>query len=197
MTDNVGLSTPRGSGTSGYVQRNLSHLKPRSHPYMRGPSGLSSSSHDDTTRYKQRAPDAEILDHDRKRAIEVKVFELRDKLEEEGKLDEDEVDAECDALRRKLSQESAAAAAAAPTGRRDARGGAKAETGGAGRKDIKSYDVHALAAAKIEETEKVRSAFGISKDYEEGGHWKRQEEKRREGMGRSGGEEGGRRRERD
>lgn len=77
MSSNVGLSTPRGSGTSGYVQRNLSHLKPRDNiaPY---PKDF------DKYRHKQRQPDKEILEHDRKREIEVKVFELRDRLEDEG-----------------------------------------------------------------------------------------------------------------
>lgn len=76
MTDNVGLSTPRGSGTSGYVQRNLAHIKPRDMgaPY---PKDL------DSLRHRQRQPDKGILEHDRKREVEVKVFELRDKLEEE------------------------------------------------------------------------------------------------------------------
>lgn len=77
MSSNVGLSTPRGSGTSGYVQRNLSHLKPRDRivPY---PKDF------DSIKHRQRQPDQEILEHDRQRAIEVKVFELRDKLEDEG-----------------------------------------------------------------------------------------------------------------
>lgn len=76
MSDNVGLSTPRGSGTSGYVQRNLAHIKPRDHaaPY---PKDL------DSLRHKQRRPDKGILEHDRKREVEVQVFELRDQLEEE------------------------------------------------------------------------------------------------------------------
>ena len=76
MSDNVGLSTPRGSGTSGYVQRNLAHIKPRDQaaPY---PKDL------DSLRHRQRQPDKGILEHDRKRQIEVKVFELRDKLEED------------------------------------------------------------------------------------------------------------------
>jgi len=75
MSSNVGLTTPRGSGTSGYVQRNLAHLKPRDQvkPYNA----------DDSFRHRQRQPDKEILEHDRKRDIEVKVFELRDKLEDE------------------------------------------------------------------------------------------------------------------
>lgn len=77
MSSNVGLSTPRGSGTSGYVQRNLSHLKPSDR-------GGAPYNVEDFQRHKQRKPDPEILEHERKRAIEVKVFELRDRLELEG-----------------------------------------------------------------------------------------------------------------
>lgn len=79
MSSNVGLTTPRGTGTSGYVQRNLAHLRPRDHdrnkPY---------STDLDSLKHRQRQPDKEILEHDRKREVEVKVFELRDKLEDEG-----------------------------------------------------------------------------------------------------------------
>jgi len=75
MSSNVGLTTPRGSGTSGYVQRNLSHLKPRDNaPYAKDLAPLQ---------HRQRQPDQAILEHDRKREIEVKVFELRDRLEDE------------------------------------------------------------------------------------------------------------------
>lgn len=77
MSSNVGLSTPRGSGTSGYVQRNLAHLKPRD-------QGKPYSTDLDSLKHRQRQPDKEILEHDRKRDIEVKVFELRDRLEDEG-----------------------------------------------------------------------------------------------------------------
>lgn len=75
--DNVGLSTPRGSGTSGYVQRSLAHMKPRDRgaPYPRDLDSL---------KHRQRQPDKDILEHDRKREVEVKVFELRDRLEDEG-----------------------------------------------------------------------------------------------------------------
>lgn len=77
MSSNVGLTTPRGSGTSGYVQRNLSTLRPRdiAQPYPRDVDSL---------KHRQRQPDKEILEHDRKREVEVKVFELRDRLEDEG-----------------------------------------------------------------------------------------------------------------
>lgn len=79
MSSNVGLNTPRGSGTSGYVQRNLSHLRPRDNG-----AGAPYRKDFDLLQHTQRQPDKEILEHDRKREIEVKVFELRDQLEDDG-----------------------------------------------------------------------------------------------------------------
>ncbi|KYK61418.1 hypothetical protein DCS_02560 [Drechmeria coniospora] len=151
MSDNVGLSTPRGSGTSGYVQRNLAHIKPRDYgaPY---PSDL------DSLRHKQRQPDKGILEHDRKRQIEVKVFELRDELEEK-EIDEDEIDRRCDELRQKLTAES-------ESGNKN----------GGPRRQFKVHQVHEMADAKIKESERLRKALKISSDYEEGSHWKRQDE---------------------
>jgi hypothetical protein len=152
MAANVGLNTPRGSGTSGYVQRNLSHIRPRDDSHSnREPDSFSS--------HQPRAPDPEILEHERKRRIEVQVFELRDQLEDKG-VAEDEVDEQTDALRAKLEAE-------------DARGLGVKRTAA-----FKGHEVHELARAKIEETEKLRKAFGIRKDYEEGSHWRWQEERK-------------------
>lgn len=173
MSSNVGLSTPRGSGTSGYVQRNLAHLKPREQfkPYPT----------DGDLKHRQRQPDKEILEHDRKREVEVEVFELRDRLEDEEyvaplprlivyradanccyRVDEEEIEKQTEALRKKLLAEMERG-----RGTRDARG-------------LKSHQVHDLAEAKIKETDRFRNALGISKNYEEGGHWKRQEERQKE-----------------
>lgn len=159
MSSNVGLSTPRGSGTSGYVQRNLSFIKPRDSAPP--PKDI------DTLKYRQRQPDKGILEHDRRREIEVKVFELRDRLEEDGEIDEDEIDERCSKLRAKLENES-----------RPGGGGAASTTA----KGLKSHQVHELARAKIEESEKLRRALGIRKDYEEGSHWKAKDERLRLGV---------------
>ncbi|MCJ1258905.1 RNA-splicing factor [Lignoscripta atroalba] len=152
MSSNVGLTTPRGSGTSGYVQRNLSQLRPRDNvaPY---PKDF------DSIKHRQRQPDKEILAHDRAREVEVKVYDLRDKLEDEG-VDEDEIETQTEALRKKLTAQT---------------DGDK--TTGRG---LKPHQVHELARAKIEESEKLRKALGIREDYEEGSHWKRQEERLRD-----------------
>ncbi|CAI6333656.1 unnamed protein product [Periconia digitata] len=158
MSSNVGLSTPRGSGTSGYVQKNRSLLRHRDKgdPYPKDW---------EQTKHRQRQPDPEILEHDRKREIEVKVLELRDQLEEEG-VDEDEIDDRCDALRKKLDDE-----------RKAGKGG-----GGPDARNLKVHQVHDLAQAKIEESERLRKALGISADYEEGSHWRKQEERLRDSL---------------
>lgn len=173
MSSNVGLSTPRGSGTSGYVQKNRSLLKPRDKaaPY---PQDW------EQTKHRQRQPDPEILEHERKRDIEVKVMELRDKLEDEGyvqapqspackvtadSVDDDEIDDRCDGLRRKLEEDHKAGKDTGPNAR-----------------TLKAHQVHDLAKAKIEESERLRKALGISEDYEEGSHWRKQEERLRESL---------------
>lgn len=144
MSANVGLSTPRGSGTSGYVQRNLSTLKPRAAGY-----GQPYSLNDSARPPKIRKPDEDILKHDRLREIEVKVMELQDKLEDEGKLDEEEIEEECEKLRGKLVGDLEKG-----RNRKNGSGGGKA----------KSYQVHELAEAKARESEKLRRALGLKAD---------------------------------
>lgn len=138
MSSNVGLTTPRGSGTSGYVQRNLSTLKPRATGY-----GQPYSLNDAARPPKIRKPDEDILKHDRLREIEVKVMELRDKLEDEAKLEDDDIEEECDKLRKKLVEEMEKGG--------NRKSGAKA----------KSYQVHELAEAKAKESERLRRALGL------------------------------------
>ena len=39
------------------------------------------------------------------------------------------------------------------------------------------HQVHELAHQKLRESERLRKALKINKDYEEGSHWKRKEER--------------------
>ena len=86
-------------------------------------------------------------------------------------VDDDEVEAKTDALRKKLEAEDQAASR---SGRSTM---SKPDT-----KGLKSHQVHDLAQAKIEETEKLRRALGIREDYEEGSHWRKGEERLREAV---------------
>ncbi|KAL1875234.1 RNA-splicing factor [Diaporthe australafricana] len=185
MSDNVGLSTPRGSGTSGYVQRNLAHIRPRDSGAPYPPRGGGGAGDFDAPKHRPRQPDKGILEHDRKRAVEVAVLELRDELEDAGELGEDEVEERCAALRARLLAE----------GQR--RGGGSSNKKGGG---LKMHQVHEMADQKIKESERLRRALKISRDYEEGGHWKRQEERAMKAAERGEGEaeaERGRERARD
>lgn len=78
-------------------------------------------------------------------------------------MDEEEIEMQTEALRKKLLQASSRGEAA-------------------GRGQLKPHQVHELAAAKIEESEKLRKALGIREDYEEGSHWKKQEERIKESV---------------
>ena len=80
-------------------------------------------------------------------------------------VDEDEIEIQTSALRKKLSSSS-------PSDSKFDRKG-----------QFKPHQVHELAQAKIEESEKLRKALGISANYEEGSHWKKQEERLRDGLG--------------
>ena len=76
----VGLETARGSGTNGYVQKNFAAVKYKkdSTPYR---------SEDDQVKMDialSRKPNDDILEHARKRNVELKCIELQDKMEAQG-----------------------------------------------------------------------------------------------------------------
>ena len=84
------------------------------------------------------------------------------------RIDEDEIEERTDALRKKLKEQQHG------QDNKSARG-------------LKSHQIHDLAKAKIGETERIRKALGISKDYEEGSHWRRQEERKLESARKTDG----------
>ncbi|KAJ5674741.1 uncharacterized protein N7477_004675 [Penicillium maclennaniae] len=183
MSSNVGLTTPRGSGTSGYVQRNSAFIKPRAAGYGAPYPSPSSGG------FKQRLPDKQILEHDRLRAIEVQVMEERERLEEENErieeemskkkkktdkeegeqdeervLTEEEIDARCEVLRQRLLKEGES-------------GNGNGQVKG---KALKRYQVHELAEAKIEESERLRRALGLKEDRDTGEISSKKWERRRD-----------------
>ena len=80
MYNGIGLDTVRGSGTNGYVTRNLSFIR----------------RHKDKVDYKSeeelkkldaqmnKSPNREILNHERKRKVELKCMEMQELMEEQG-----------------------------------------------------------------------------------------------------------------
>jgi len=148
------------SGTNGYIVRNLSHM--RSHDTAADRMAL------DAAPIKHREPDQEILEHERKRKVEVACYELRVKLEDEecvytmqcfiehanvisfSSKEEDFIEQEVEVLRKKLLDQLA-------RGTRDAP-----------HQTFKPSDTHAILAAKKTEMAKMAKALGTSLNYVEG-----------------------------
>ncbi len=76
MYNGIGLPTPRGSGTNGYIQRNLSTVRKFKDKNFKAP--------DDIPVPSLRRGNTDIIEHDRKRKIEVKCMEFESLLEDQG-----------------------------------------------------------------------------------------------------------------
>lgn len=77
MYNGIGILTPRGTGTSGHVQANKFNLRRAPVPKFGEGSTPGVAAAD-------KKPNQAILEHNRKRQIEVKLFELREELENKG-----------------------------------------------------------------------------------------------------------------
>ncbi|KAJ3054668.1 RNA-splicing factor [Rhizophlyctis rosea] len=146
MYNGIGLSTARGSGTNGYVQRNLSAFRPRdkqSHQH----SNFNADDHAPPSLL--RKPNQDILLHERKRQVEVKCLELQENLESAGDMTEEEIEARVDSLRQQLT--------------------ADLHKMTQNEKTLKDHQVHQLAEAKEKKNAEMQQAFGISsKNFVEG-----------------------------
>jgi hypothetical protein len=74
MYNNIGLSSVRGSGTSGYVQKNLAAV-PKHRQNMSWEASLEREEKTAQRKPVQYVADREILDHERKKKIEIAVLE--------------------------------------------------------------------------------------------------------------------------
>jgi serine/arginine repetitive matrix protein 2 len=81
MYNGIGLQTPRGSGTNGYIQNNKFFIKSRTGRVAENTKGFEENQ---GTAGVSRKPNREILEHDRKRQIELKLVVLEDTLADQG-----------------------------------------------------------------------------------------------------------------
>ena len=86
MYNGVGVGTSRGTGTNGYVQKNLSYVQSRRDDIKNWKLSQLESS---VSTFHE--PDVGLLNHKLKRRVELLLLPLRDKLEAEG-FDEDEIE---------------------------------------------------------------------------------------------------------
>ncbi|KAJ2789702.1 RNA-splicing factor [Coemansia guatemalensis] len=157
MYNGIGLTTPRGSGTSGHVVKNASALRP-----SQKDGGARRQHYYDRDRAPKAKPlDQGILEHERKRQVEVKCLELQDELEAQG-LDDDTVEARVDKFRNQLLQNLD-------------------QLDLSNNKQIKQFETQRIAEAKIKENRVLASALRVEEGYVEGAAFDRElQELRRE-----------------
>lgn len=100
---------------------------------------------------KQQKPNDEILLHNRKREIEVKLFELRMKLEDADDLDEEQIEKMVEMERTVLEDKFN-----------------KQEQEKAKESKGNTQETHEVARRKMEQMERLRGALGIDRDAKEG-----------------------------
>lgn len=150
MYNGIGLQTARGSGTNGHVQRNLSFVRQGKKDNVKYKTEAELAKAESIN---NRPPNEEILEHERKRKIEVKILEFQDVLEEKDYTPE-EIAAKVQAYRERLLNES--------SGEKDT----ELPKDEFGRYAVR--ETHQIAAAKHEKNAMLRSAFGISEYFVEG-----------------------------
>lgn len=147
MYNGIGLQTARGSGTNGYVQTNKFFVKSKTTKVLVDSS--KGFGHDQGTAGISRKPNRDILEHDRKRQIELKLTILEDKLTDQGYTDA-EIAEKLENTRRTLEAADAAAASdggAVPVPVSD--------------KNISDTQTHQIAARKEKKMEQLRAALGL------------------------------------
>eukprot|EP01039_Chlorochromonas_danica_P010994 gene10994-12241_t len=174
MYNGIGLSTARGSATSGHIQKNLSYVKPE---FFRQKVQSVRSNGFHTSREGgagggSRPIDPVIVDHNRKFAIEAKVFEYQLELEEEGGLSEEAIQEKCSTLRERLLSGGNEVVV-----RRVGGGGG----GGGGGGQVLPTDSHQIAIEAEKKNNRLREALGIEGNFPPGSSFdvEQQEERRR------------------
>ncbi|KAL0917712.1 hypothetical protein M5K25_012795 [Dendrobium thyrsiflorum] len=144
MYNGIGLQTPRGSGTNGYIQSNKFFVKPKSARVDTCPVGGSAQPEGVGGIGK---PNKDILEHDRKRQIQLRVLVPQDALADQGYTDA-EIAEKIREAKKALEVELAASASTA-----------------SGRPPLsKRFSVthtHQIAAWKEQQMETMRAAFKI------------------------------------
>jgi len=147
MYNGIGLQTARGSGTNGYVQRNLAFVKNKK-------ERVDYKTEEELNKLDQslnKQPNQEILDHERKRKVELKCMEMQELMEEQGYSEKDVAD-KVNMFRKMLMAKEGVSDSSVD---KDEHGRPIARA------------THQIAQANQEKNTKLKEAFGLT-DYVEG-----------------------------
>ncbi|KAL8457993.1 hypothetical protein ACS0TY_035750 [Phlomoides rotata] len=142
MYNGIGLQTPRGSGTNGYIQSNKFFVRPKTNKVVTN-SSKGFESGQGTAGVSRRA-NQDILEHDRKRQIQLKLLVLEEKLIDQGYTDA-EIAEKLDDARKSLEAKDL-----------------ESEDGGNIMSEkVSKTQTHQIAALKERQMETLKAALGI------------------------------------
>lgn len=161
MYNGIGLSTVRGSSTSGHVQKNHSYVRPEffRNKLDKNTGRQQNQSYANNGGFKVNK---EVIDHNRKFALEAEVFELQETLADAGESQEN-IDKQVTALRAKQQQTLVSVSG----------------TSASNSRKLSSTDTHAAAAAKERENVRVRGAFGLGENFAPGAAFDKEAQEQR------------------
>lgn len=143
MYNGIGLTTPRGSGTSGYVQKNLAFIKPKA---KSGNYKDVLKAFKDNPAPARKLPNQSILQHEAQYKVEAELYKLRLAKQAEGKMTTDQVDELIARERQRLSEAFSRNIS----------------------EDLENLDTHKHSLLKEEQMETMKRAFNIKPDYSNG-----------------------------
>eukprot|EP00483_Globobulimina_turgida_P008099 UN08115 len=141
MYNNIGLRTARGSGTNGYIQRNLAHISRPRQEFIVGLKTKRNKRH--VSKPNKLRVDKSIMEHTQKRQIEVLICKQQCKYEDEGKT-EQEIETLITEYRHKLLDEM--------------------QNGHNLSNDKQLNDSHQRSAQKLAKNAQMRHALGLRED---------------------------------
>ncbi|KAI0507048.1 hypothetical protein KFK09_013166 [Dendrobium nobile] len=150
MYNGNGLQTPRGSGTNGYIESNKFFVKPKSARFDTSTVGGSAQPEGVGG---VRKPSKDILEHDRKRQIELRLLVLQDALADQGFTDAEiaeKIEEAKKALEVELVASASTAAGCPPLNKR-----------------FSETQTHQIVARKEKQMETMREALKIGEDKKE------------------------------
>ncbi|CAN4128272.1 unnamed protein product [Withania somnifera] len=145
MYNGIGLQTPRGSGTNGYIQSNKFFVKPKTNKVLVDGGGKGYDSSQGTAGVTRKA-NKDILEHDRKRQIQLKLLVLEEKLSDQGYTDT-EITEKLEEARRNLEATAE-------------------DSGGPAYEKVSETQTHQIAALKEKQMENLKAALKIGAEHE-------------------------------
>ena len=144
MYNNIGLQTPRGSGTSGYIMAN--RAKKRNFQSALDFARERKMLKENILKPERRA-NKEIIDHNTKRQVYVKLAEIKEQLKKEGK-SEEEIEKIAEKTEKKMLE--------------------NLNQGINLLEDKEAKNSHQLAELKDQQFKKLQAAFEIEEGYDFG-----------------------------